>query len=76
MNNDAKILKDLEMVSNNNLLLRAEITEREKQYLKIRRAFNKLLDEHLELRSRCGLSDFNDECQYKWVDEAGLNDVL
>ena len=43
-----KLLKEIEVISNDNLMLRAEIKENEWRNEKLKRAFFELLDVHLE----------------------------
>jgi hypothetical protein len=69
-----KLIKEIEVVSNDNLLLRATNQELEKSYGKLRNAFNELLDLHIELRTKVGL-DINDDFTYEWVERAGLTDT-
>jgi len=69
-----KLIKEIEVVSNDNLLLRATNQELEKSYGKLRNAFNELLDLHVELRTKVGL-DINDDFTYEWVERAGLTDT-
>lgn len=71
-----KLLTEIEMVSNANLMLSAENVELERSYEKIRRAFNDLLNEYLELKDQLGHGDFREENQYHWVDKAGMLDTL
>ena len=68
-----RLIKEIEIVSNNNLLLRATNQELEKSYGKLRNAFNELLDLHVELRTKVGI-DLNDDFIYEWVERAGLTD--
>jgi predicted nuclease with TOPRIM domain len=68
-----KLIKEIEVVSNDNLMLRASLTELEKDYNNLRRGFNELLDLHLEARERMGFGDLNSEFQYDMVVKAGLD---
>jgi len=68
-----RLIKEIEIVSNNNLLLRASLTELERDYEKLRRAYNELLDLQMESRERMGFGNLNDEFQYDWVVKAGLD---
>ena len=47
-----KLLKEIETLSNNNLLLRAEANDFEKRYFKIVDTFYELLEIHLEMREK------------------------
>ena len=68
-----RLIKEIEVVSNDNLLLRATNQELEKSYGKLRNAFNELLDLHVELRTKVGI-DINDDFIYEWVERSGLTD--
>ena len=67
-------MKEIEMLSNNNLLLRASQEDLEKQYAKLRDTFNELLDVHLGMRDRFGFGEFTQDYKYDWIDKAGLTD--
>jgi len=69
-----KLMKEIETLSNNNLLLRASLKEQEHRFDKLLLAFNDLLDVHLELRAKNGFEEFNDGSKYEWIDRAGLTD--
>ena len=71
-----KLMKEIEVLSNDNLMLRAGEREMERKHEKLKRAFNDLLNEYLELKERLGHGDFREENQYHWVDKAGLLDTL
>jgi len=71
-----KIVKEIETVSNDNLLLRATITDLDKKYDKLLNAFNDLLDVHLEMREKFGFGEFTQDYKYDWIDRAGLTDNL
>lgn len=71
-----KLMKEIEMLSNNNLLLRASQEDLEKQYAQLRDTFNELLDVHLEMRDRFGFGEFTQDYKYDWIDKAGLTDTL
>jgi len=71
-----KIVKEIETVSNDNLLLRATITDLDKKYDKLLNAFNDLLDVHLEMREKFGFGEFTQNYKYDWIDRAGLTDNL
>jgi len=71
-----KLMKEIEVLSNDNLMLRASERELERKQEKLRRAFNDLLNEYLELKDQLGHGDFREENQYHWVDKAGLLDTL
>ena len=71
-----KLMKEIEILSNDNLMLRASERELERKQEKLRRAFNDLLNEYLELKDQLGHGDFREENQYHWVDKAGLLDTL
>jgi hypothetical protein len=44
-----------------------------KEYDKLAKAFNELLDLHVELRTKVGI-DINDEFIYEWTERSGLID--
>jgi len=67
-------MKEIETLSNNNLLLRASNNDLEKQYAKLRETFNELLDVHLEMRDRFGFGEFIQDYKYDWIEKAGLTD--
>jgi len=69
-----KMMKEIEILSNNNLLLRASNNDLEKQYDKLRETFNELLDVHLEMRDRFGFGEFIQDYKYDWIEKAGLTD--
>jgi hypothetical protein len=69
-----KMMKEIETLSNNNLLLRASNNDLEKQYAKLRETFNELLDVHLEMRDRFGFGEFIQDYKYDWIEKAGLTD--
>jgi len=69
-----KMMKEIETLSNNNLLLRASNNDLEKQYAKLRETFNELLDIHLEMRDRFGFGEFIQDYKYDWIEKAGLTD--
>jgi len=69
-----KLMKEIETLSNNNLLLRASNNDLEKQYAKLRETFNELLDVHLEMRDRFGFGEFIQDYKYDWIEKAGLTD--
>ena len=68
------MMKEIETLSNNNLLLRASNNDLEKQYAKLRETFNELLDVHLEMRDRFGFGEFIQDYKYDWIEKAGLTD--
>lgn len=70
-----KLLKEIETLSNNNLLLRAEVNDFEKRYYKLVDTFNELLDVHLEMREKFGFGEFTQDYKYDWIDKAGLMDL-
>ena len=69
-----KMMKEIETLSNNNLLLRASNNDLENQYAKLRETFNELLDVHLEMRDRFGFGEFIQDYKYDWIEKAGLTD--
>ena len=71
-----KMMKEIETISNDNLLLRATITDLDKKYDKLLSAFNDLLDVHLEMREKFGFGEFTQDYKYDWIDRAGLTDNL
>ena len=70
-----KLLKEIETLSNNNLLLRAEANDFEKRYFKIVDTFYELLEIHLEMREKFGFGEFIQDYKYDWIDKAGLMDL-
>jgi hypothetical protein len=70
-----KLLKEIETLSNNNLLLRAEVNDFEKRYFKIVDTFNELLEIHLEMREKFGFGEFIQDYKYDWIEKAGLMDL-
>ena len=70
-----KLIKEIETLSNNNLLLRAEANDFEKRYFKIVDTFNELLEIHLEMREKFGFGEFIQDYKYDWIDKAGLMDL-
>lgn len=71
-----KLLSEIEVLSNNNLMLRAEIKENERRNEKLKRAFLELLETHLEMRERFGFGEFVQDYKYDWIEKAGLLDTL
>jgi len=71
-----KLLKEIEVISNDNLMLRAEIKEIEWRNEKLKRAFLELIDVHLEMRERFGFGEFVQDYKYDWIEKAGLLDTL
>jgi hypothetical protein len=71
-----KLLKEIEVISNDNLMLRAEIKENEWRNEKLKRAFLELIDVHLEMRERFGFGEFVQDYKYDWIEKAGLLDTL
>ena len=69
-----KLMKEIETLSNDNLLLRASRNDLEKQYETLRKTFNELLDIHMEMRDKFGFGEFIDDYKYEWIDKAGLTD--
>jgi predicted nuclease with TOPRIM domain len=67
-------MKEIEILSNDNLLLRASRKELEHQYDKLRDTFNELLEIHLEMREKWGFGEFVQDYKYEWIDKAGLTD--
>ena len=70
-----KLIKEIETLSNNNLLLRAEANDFEKRYFKIVDTFNELLEIHLETREKFGFGEFIQDYKYDWIEKAGLMDL-
>jgi predicted nucleic acid-binding Zn-ribbon protein len=70
-----KLMKEIQVVSDRNLILKAEIQDFEKRYHKVVDAFNDLLDLHIQMRETYGLGELTDEIKYNWVDKAGLMDL-
>jgi hypothetical protein len=70
-----KLLKEIETLSNNNLLLRAEVNDFEKRYFKIVDTFYELLEIHLEMREKFGFGEFIQDYKYDWIEKAGLMDL-
>ena len=70
-----KLIKEIETLSNNNLLLRAEANDFEKRYFKIVDTFYELLEIHLEMREKFGFGEFIQDYKYDWIDKAGLMDL-
>jgi predicted nuclease with TOPRIM domain len=69
-----KLMKEIETLSNDNLLLRASRRDLENQYDKLRETFNELLEIHLEMREKWGFGEFIQDYKYEWIDKAGLTD--
>ena len=69
-----KLMKEIETLSNDNLLLRASRKDLEHQYDKLRDTFNELLEIHLEMREKWGFGEFVQDYKYEWIDKAGLID--
>jgi len=69
-----KLMKEIETLSNDNLLLRASRNDLEKQYETLLVTFNELLDIHMEMRDKFGFGEFIDDYKYEWIDKAGLTD--
>ena len=69
-----KLMKEIETLSNDNLLLRASRKDLENQYDKLRDTFNELLEIHLEMREKWGFGEFVQDYKYEWIDKAGLTD--
>lgn len=69
-----KLMKEIETLSNDNLLLRASRKDLEHQYDKLRDTFNELLEVHLEMREKWGFGEFVQDYKYEWIDKAGLTD--
>ena len=69
-----KLMKEIETLSNDNLLLRASRNDLEKQYETLLVTFNELLDIHMEMRDKFGFGEFIDDYKYGWIDKAGLTD--
>ena len=69
-----KLMKEIEILSNDNLLLRASRKDLEHQYDKLRDTFNELLEIHLEMREKWGFGEFVQDYKYEWIDKAGLTD--
>ena len=69
-----KLMKEIETLSNDNLLLRASRKDLENQYEKLRDTFNELLEIHLEMREKWGFGEFVQDYKYEWIDKAGLTD--
>ena len=67
-------MKEIETLSNDNLLLRASRKDLEHQYDKLRETFNELLELHLEMREKWGFGEFVQDYKYEWIDKAGLTD--
>jgi hypothetical protein len=67
-------MKEIETLSNDNLLLRASRNDLEKQYETLLVTFNELLDIHMEMRDKFGFGEFIDDYKYEWIDKAGLTD--
>lgn len=70
-----KLMKEILVLSDRNLILKAEINDFEKRYYKVVDAFNDLLDLHIQMRETHGLGEFTDEVKYDWIDKAGLMDL-
>ena len=69
-----KLMKEIETLSNDNLILRASRKDLEHQYDKLRDTFNELLEIHLEMREKWGFGEFVQDYKYEWIDKAGLTD--
>ena len=69
-----KLMKEIEILSNDNLLLRASRKDLEHQYDKLRETFSELLEIHLEMREKWGFGEFVQDYKYEWIDKAGLID--
>lgn len=69
-----KLMKEIEALSNDNLILRASRKDLEHQYDKLRETFNELLELHLEMREKWGFGEFVQDYKYQWIDKAGLTD--
>ena len=69
-----KLMKEIETLSNDNLLLRASRKDLEHKYDKLRDTFNELLEIHLEMREKWGFGEFVQDYKYEWIDKAGLTD--
>jgi tryptophan 2,3-dioxygenase len=66
--------KDLEQLKTENADLRASFKETYRFATNLSTTFKQLLEEHLELRNRCGLEDHNRDCEYSWLERGGLLD--
>ena len=66
--------KYLEQLKKENAELKASFKEAYRFANNLSTNFKQLLDEHLELRNRCGLGDHNRDFEYFWLEGAGLLD--
>lgn len=66
--------KDLEQLKMENADLKASYKETYRFATNLSTIFTQLLEEHLELRNRCGLEDHNRDCEYSWLERGGLLD--
>lgn len=76
MQNDnyTQMLANENMALSNKILLEKALNHQyEIQYEKLKKAFNDLLDLHIELRIKVGI-DVNDDFTYEWTERAGLID--
>jgi len=66
--------KDLQQLRKENAQLKASFKETYRFAQNLSTNFKQLLEETIELRTRCGLEDFNRDFEYFWLEGAGLLD--
>jgi hypothetical protein len=68
-------IEELQSLKNQIKMLKASEKEHARRFDKIHKAFNELLDEHLDLKRHQGHERFERENEYYWIEKAGLTDL-
>ena len=70
-----KMIEQIENLQNENATYKAGLKDLYNDYAKLLKAFNELLDVHLEMREKFGFGEFVQDYKYDWIDKAGLTDM-
>ena len=68
------LINELQRLSAMVQVQKKHISESDKYYTKLRRAFTELLDQHNELRERSGMDYDRTQTDYDWFEKAGILD--
>ena len=68
------LINELQRLSAMVQVQKKHISESDKYYTKLRRAFTELLDQHNELRERSGMDYDRTQPDYDWFEKAGILD--
>ena len=68
------LISELQRLSATVQVQKVHIHENDKQYIRLRKTFADLLDQHNELRERAGMDYDRTQTDYDWLEKTGILD--